>query len=294
MKFKLLLALAIMAVGVASVSAQTTTNLVVTPSSAVFDCKNITGVGNDSAPGFPFGSFASTGGPATICASGGSPTTKTDMYFAPEDLFGRQVSLGEVSRMSYWTKISGVHTSSTPADWALIIYTKPHAGQAKSTNFYGVRLGLEPYFAQNLVDPANTWNQWTTLGAINQLRVYESTSGATGANFGTGSDPDWLTRIGGNSLTGPNGGGEPYATQPILAFSVQTGSGTSAGFTGRVDGYRIELFDGSVANINFEAANQVVTNKDQCKNDGWKTRTRADFSTFKNQGDCVSYTNNGK
>ena len=38
----------------------------------------------------------------------------------------------------------------------------------------------------------------------------------------------------------------------------------------------------------------VATNKDQCKNDGWKTRVRSDGSTFKNQGDCVSYTNNGK
>ncbi len=291
---KILFALAVLVFSLVVVSAQTTTNLVVTPASAVFDCKNVVGVANDSAPGFPFGSLASTGGPATICATGGSPTTKTDMYFTPESLFGRQVTLGEVSRMSYWTKIPGVHTNSTPADWALIIYTKSHAGQARSLNFYGVRLGLEPYFAQNLTDPANTWNQWTTLGALNQLRVYESTSGATGANFGTYADPDWFTRIAGNSLTGPDGGGEPYAPQPILFFTVQTGSATATGFTGRVDGYRIELFDGSVANINFEATNQVVANKDQCKNDGWKTRTRADFSTFKNQGDCIQYANTGK
>ena len=34
------------------------------------------------------------------------------------------------------------------------------------------------------------------------------------------------------------------------------------------------------------------TNKDQCKNDGWKT-----FNTprsFKNQGDCIQYVNTGK
>ncbi|MDT4969728.1 MAG: hypothetical protein QOJ64_4465 [Acidobacteriota bacterium] len=34
------------------------------------------------------------------------------------------------------------------------------------------------------------------------------------------------------------------------------------------------------------------TNKDQCKNDGWKTFNTP--RTFKNQGDCVSYTANGK
>jgi hypothetical protein len=38
----------------------------------------------------------------------------------------------------------------------------------------------------------------------------------------------------------------------------------------------------------------VPATKDQCKNGGWMTSVRADGSTFKNQGDCVSYTNNGK
>jgi len=38
----------------------------------------------------------------------------------------------------------------------------------------------------------------------------------------------------------------------------------------------------------------VATNKDQCKKDGWKTLFRANGTPFKNQGDCVSYTQNGK
>ena len=38
----------------------------------------------------------------------------------------------------------------------------------------------------------------------------------------------------------------------------------------------------------------VVTNKDQCKNDGWKTRVRANNTPFKNQGDCIQYINTGK
>jgi hypothetical protein len=37
-----------------------------------------------------------------------------------------------------------------------------------------------------------------------------------------------------------------------------------------------------------------ATNANQCKNGGWQAFTRADSSTFKNQGDCVSYTKNGK
>jgi len=49
------------------------------------------------------------------------------------------------------------------------------------------------------------------------------------------------------------------------------------------------------ANLNGPCiGGSVATNKDQCKNDGWKTRVRADNTPFKNQGDCVSYTSNGK
>jgi len=38
----------------------------------------------------------------------------------------------------------------------------------------------------------------------------------------------------------------------------------------------------------------VAVNKDQCKNGGWQTLFRANHTPFKNQGDCVSYTSNGK
>jgi hypothetical protein len=38
----------------------------------------------------------------------------------------------------------------------------------------------------------------------------------------------------------------------------------------------------------------VATNKDQCKDGGWQTHLRANGTPFKNQGDCVSYTVNGK
>ena len=37
-----------------------------------------------------------------------------------------------------------------------------------------------------------------------------------------------------------------------------------------------------------------ATNKDDCKDGGWMDLVREDGTTFKNQGDCVSYTNTGK
>lgn len=38
----------------------------------------------------------------------------------------------------------------------------------------------------------------------------------------------------------------------------------------------------------------VPANANQCKSGGWMTRTRADGSTFKNQGDCIQYVNTGR
>ncbi|MEP7226468.1 MAG: hypothetical protein ABI785_03830 [Gemmatimonadales bacterium] len=45
-------------------------------------------------------------------------------------------------------------------------------------------------------------------------------------------------------------------------------------------------------NLSLGTANAVA--KDDCKNGGWQSVTRADGSPFKNQGDCIQYTNKGK
>ena len=42
-----------------------------------------------------------------------------------------------------------------------------------------------------------------------------------------------------------------------------------------------------------EAAD-VATKKDECKKGGWADLTRADGTSFKNQGDCIQYVNTGK
>lgn len=48
------------------------------------------------------------------------------------------------------------------------------------------------------------------------------------------------------------------------------------------------------ATTSVNAAAAVPTDTEQCKNGGWQTSARADGTTFKNQGDCVSYVQNGK
>ncbi|HEX5702255.1 MAG TPA: hypothetical protein VFX97_03450 [Pyrinomonadaceae bacterium] len=46
-------------------------------------------------------------------------------------------------------------------------------------------------------------------------------------------------------------------------------------------------------NVSLVSVNEP-TNAGDCKNDGWQSRTRADGSSFKNQGDCIQYVNTGK
>lgn len=50
----------------------------------------------------------------------------------------------------------------------------------------------------------------------------------------------------------------------------------------------------TVDNVHLGPVAQPSTGKNACKNGGWKTMTRADGSTFKNQGDCIQYANTGK
>ncbi len=223
----------------------TTTNIVVTPTSTVYDANNVNGVILDAAPSFGSGSLASNG------------TAKTDMYFTPESLFGgREVSLGDVASISYWTKKGTTHTASA-ADWFLNIYTKPYLSDVSTPTWYGDRIGAEPYFSSSLTETANTWIQWSTDGLTNKLRFFESTQGAPGATFGSYSDPDWSTLLLGNALSG-----QAYSTRTILSFSIQTASGWAAGFIGKVDGLQIVLTDGSVATVNFEpdATPPIVSN----------------------------------
>lgn len=235
---------------------------------------NVVSVPGDGAPGFADASFASNG------------IAKTDIYFDPVQLFGRAVTLGEIDSFSYWTKKDSDHVT-VPADWYLTLYTAPYAGDISSATWYGDRIGTEPYFSENLNDPANTWNLWSTDGAQNTLRFFESTAGAPGANFGSYTDPSWDTLMAGNALSG-----QPYATRDLLYFTVQTGSAWAAGFEGQVDGLTITLTDGTVATVNFEDVPPPPpvdpTVKADCFDGGWEA-----FG-FANQGQCVRFVETGK
>lgn len=81
----------------------------------------------------------------------------------------------------------------------------------------------------------------------------------------------------------------------VGGFGVNQGSGNAA-LTTAVDklsiGYANDDIDVDVT-YDFEP-DRAATDKGQCKDGGWQTVKRADGSSFKNQGDCVSYVQTGK
>lgn len=224
----------IAAVGVASLLLPFMTmaaDVEVTSAYVGIDPNNVVEVIGDHAPGFPEGSIASDG------------SGKSAFYFEPTQLFGREVTLGEIESISYWTKKDTDHVTE-PGDWYLQIYTKPYDGDISPASWYGERITAEPYFSVNLDAPVDTWNQWTTDDATNTLRFFDSALGY----FGGYADPTWDTYVAGNALSG-----QPLATREILYVTIQTGSGWADGFEGQVDGLVIELTDDSNGTVNFEA-----------------------------------------
>ena len=81
----------------------------------------------------------------------------------------------------------------------------------------------------------------------------------------------------------------------VGGFGVNQGSGNPA-LTTAVDNLSLGYGVGDAAvcvTYDFEPY-RVATSKDNCKDGGFQTAKRADGSSFKNQGQCIQYVNNGK
>ena len=77
----------------------------------------------------------------------------------------------------------------------------------------------------------------------------------------------------------------------IGAIGVNQGSG-NGGLITAVDALMVGSSGNSVT-YDFEPY-EAAQSKDDCKNGGWEGLTRADGSSFKNQGDCIQYVNTDK
>jgi hypothetical protein len=76
-----------------------------------------------------------------------------------------------------------------------------------------------------------------------------------------------------------------------IAITLGDSSSSDLGYDGYFDKVVVNTTAGTTT-YDFEPY-LVPTNANQCKNGGWQTYRRADGTTFRNQGDCIQYVNNG-
>ncbi|HEV2859707.1 MAG TPA: hypothetical protein VGX48_01720 [Pyrinomonadaceae bacterium] len=77
----------------------------------------------------------------------------------------------------------------------------------------------------------------------------------------------------------------------VGGFGINQGSG-NPGLTSAADLLTLG-YNGETITYDFEPY-RVADSKDDCKVGSWQQYKRADGTTFKNQGQCVQYVNNGK
>lgn len=208
--------------------ATTVADLGATPNGAYYwEGATAIGVDDDSAPGFAPGAFQ-------------APGDYTRYGWDPAMLFGRDITVGELYQISYFTKKGTLHTVDA-ADWYLIMYTDPYDGSPGSS-WYGNRINSEPYFSADLVETAGEWTLFQSLaGQNNRLRYFDSSDNYYGA-YTDGFLLDMATD-------------DAYSAQPIMLMGLTLGTAWAAGFDGLLDGMTIELVSGETVTMNFLSGN---------------------------------------
>ena len=193
------------------------------------------------APGFGTGSWQQSG------------NAKAQVYFDATAIFGRNVTVGELQSISYFTNKSGGYGAP---DWTLAIYTKTGTG-SDSAGWYGSRLNAEPYYTNTLSAAGNQWNQWSTAAGQTALRFYDAPR--TG-HFGAYDDPTLAALTAGSVTFDPTTASpvsRNYSTESVRFFTLGTGSVWSTGFDGKVDGLTVTLSDNTSRSFNLEAVAAV-------------------------------------
>ncbi|MFL5608358.1 MAG: hypothetical protein ACJ8AD_18030 [Gemmatimonadaceae bacterium] len=200
----------------------------------------------------------------------GTPTAADKATLFNFDHVGTR--LADIRSMSYSTYRTAGALQQVAAINIQVDYNGPNVPGGFTT------LVFEPVY--NTTQGAVASGQWQSWDAYNGGQaIWWSSNPIPGAPNRDTFVP-WSTIVANN----------PDAT--ILGgYGVNQGSGNPALITA-VDALHFDTPSTSVT-YDFEPY-RIATTKDACKNDGWKTVKRADGSAFKNQGDCVSYTNNGK
>jgi hypothetical protein len=158
-----------------------------------------------------------------------------------------QLTISQLSSLSFSTFNTPAAAAQVP-NWYLVVYTAPIPGGNNETSWYGNRLILEPYLADNYSNPGNQWVTWSTAPGANQLRFDDD--GLT-RNQGFYNEPTLA-----NIQSGPIAwsayypGASPtpvsYGSLNIEGIVISTASRWAAGFDGLVDNVNINSGQGNV------------------------------------------------
>jgi hypothetical protein len=182
------------------------------------------------------------------------------------------VALGNVLQLSYSTKQNSASFVSGDASYQLPVCLGGIVGGScvGFTTFV-----YEPY--ENGTVTPGVWQSWD----VDSGQLWSSRSYASGT-----------------CAVVAGGGGAPFYTlaglQASCPSAVAVGFGVNIGSNNPSYNVEADLVNFNGTTYNFEPY-EVVTDKDACKDGGWKTLRASDGSSFKNQGACVSYVaSNGK
>jgi hypothetical protein len=222
------------------------------------------------------GAGAFVAGPATPPSGIGSLETRTPTGADKVFLFNYDhigTRLADIDRISYATyRDTGASPNQVPALNIQVDYNGPNVAGGFTT------LVFEPVY--NTSQGAIQDDAWQTWDAYNGGQgVWWSTQSIPGVCAFNCFVP-WSTIVQSNQDATILGG-----------FGINQGSGNPA-LVAYSDVLTIG-YGGECTTYDFEPY-EVATDKETCKNGGWKTLRRADGSAFKNQGDCIQYVNTAK
>ncbi len=214
-------------------------------------------------------------GPATPPAGAGSlqldtPTGADKVFLFNYDHIGTR--LADIDAMSYYTYRTTGSLQQVTALNMEVDYNGPNVAGGFTT------LVFEPvYNTDQGAVVSGQWQYWDAFNGGNA--TWWSTKNIPGVCAFT-CYVSWADIVAAN----------PDAT--ILGgFGVNQGSG-NPGLVTAVDALTFGA-SGNTVTYDFELYH-VATSQEQCKNGGWQTVTRADGSSFRNQGDCMQYVNTGR
>jgi len=211
---------------------------------------------------------------ATAPSGIGALKLTTDLTTAAKAQYmhAANVPLSGVTDLSYSTKQNSASFISGDASYQLPVCL----GGVSGTTCNGFTTFVYEPYENGAVIPG-TWQNWDVDAG--QIWSSRTATGGTGCNVTAGAGGPPFYTLAGLQAACPNA--------VVVGFGVNIGTFNP--------GYDVETdlvnFNGTV--YDFEPY-VVAKDKDQCKDGGWQNVKRTDGSAFKNQGDCVSYTNNGR